>query len=338
MSYIGRIIEYVYGHRIPPSLVERFHKRLVEQKDDEAQSAALEAAWNRLGFPEMEQDRCDRAFGELQQRLGLAAVPSPTIRRGILPRRKAWTYAAACILPLALLISSFFFYREAARLNEDTVNVLMVEHFVPVGQRGMVVLPDSTRVWLNSETLLVYPDKFVGGKRSVYLYGEAYFEVEKDETKPFVVNLRNLDVEVLGTRFNVSSYPESKQITTTLEQGSVQVRLDGDEPKLFRLKPDEQLIYHTDSRQVELETVVSADYSEWRAGGIAFDNAPFKDVLTVLERTFGISVHLETSAYNGNRVTVHFNKHESLENIFMLLSALIPGLDYRIEGLDVYLE
>ena len=191
---------------------------------------------------------------------------------------------------------------------------------------------------MNSGSVLIYPSTFIGQTRDVYLSGEGYFEVEKNAEQPFIVKARTLNVEVLGTRFNILAYPEVKQIATTLEEGSVRVCLQDNDKKVYHLVPDEQLVYNIDSAIVDIKQVVSADYSDWREGGLLFDNYSFSDIIHILQRTYGVNVHLQTSIYNNNKITVHFNKNESLENIFMLLKELIPGLEYRIDNKDIYLK
>ena len=162
--------------------------------------------------------------------------------------------------------------------------------------------------------------------------------MEGNREKPFIVNVRTLGVEVLGTRFDVWAFPESQVIKTTLEQGSVQVRLNEASDRIYQLKPNEQLVYHVNNKEVDVRQVRSADYSDWRSGGLFFDNASFRDVIRTIERNYGVTVHLHTSVYNDNRLTIHFKKDESLENIFMLLKELIPGLEYQIAPKDVYLD
>lgn len=341
MSYIDKIIKFAYSHRLSANIRERFHQALLAHQEDESQTATLEEVWNDTGFPSIDSSKANEAYARLQARLGLAQEkPQPTKHNSLVVRHRAWIYvAAACLLALVALSPSYYFYRESTELKQTMAQTMMVEEFVAAGERQFVVLPDSTHVWLNSGSLLVYPSLFTGNKREVYLSGEAYFEVKKNEKQPFIVNVKSLDVEVLGTRFNVLAYPDSKQITTTLEQGAVQIRLKGeDEQALYRLKPNEQLVYHTDSKRVDKTSVAAVDYSDWRMGGLFLDNVSFKEVLRTLERTYNISIHLQTSIYNHNHVTVHFNKNESLENVFMLLSELISGLDYQIDGNDVYLE
>ena len=209
---------------------------------------------------------------------------------------------------------------------------------VPRGGEYKLELADGTLVWLNSDSELRYPVKFAGSQRDVWLKGEGYFEVEKNAEQPFIVKARTLNVEVLGTRFNLFAYPEIGQIATTLEEGAVQVRLQDEEGKTFHLVPDEQLVYYIESGSVDVRKVVSADYSDWREGGLLFDNYSFTDIIRILQRTYGLDIHLQTSAYNKNLLTVHFNKNESVENIFMLLKELIPGLEYKIDGKSIYLK
>lgn len=145
-------------------------------------------------------------------------------------------------------------------------------------------------------------------------------------------------MEVTGTRFNLSAYPEISRITTTLEEGAVRVRLLDEQEKTYSLSPDEQLVYHTGSGDVDVKKVVSAHYSGWREGGLLFDNYTFTDIIRILQRTYGLNIHLQTSVYNENRLTIHFNKNESIENIFMLLKELLPGLEYQIDGKNIYLK
>ena len=98
------------------------------------------------------------------------------------------------------------------------------------------------------------------------------------------------------------------------------------------------MIYHIEYKNAELRQVNSSDYSDWKNGGLLFDNYSFKEILRVLEKTYDVKIHLHTSQYDENLLTVHFNKNESLENVLMLLKELVPGLNYKMKGQDVFLE
>ena len=104
------------------------------------------------------------------------------------------------------------------------------------------------------------------------------------------------------------------------------------------LSPNEQLVYIPSRGKVNVRQVVGSDYSAWKEGGLLFNNDSFEDILKTLERVYNVKVHLRTSAYHSNRLTIHFNKNESLVNIMMLLKEIVPGLEYQIKEDGVYID
>ena len=337
MSYIKKIVDYFFHHDFSEETIWKVHQRLTKEDDRPEVDDALLSVWDTMGFPEMNENHSEQAFSQLSRQLGFSEQKEP-VRKSLRPMSFVMKLAAIWLLPLIMLSSSVYFYWQANIAKDAVADVLLIEHFVPAGKREQIILPDSSRVWLNSGSVLIYPSTFIGQTRDVYLSGEGYFEVEKNTEQPFIVKARTLNVEVLGTRFNILAYPEVKQIATTLEEGSVRVCLQDNDKKVYHLVPDEQLVYNIDSGIADIKQVVSADYSDWREGGLLFDNYSFSDIIRILQRTYGVNVHLQTSVYNNNKITVHFNKNESLENIFMLLKELIPGLEYRIENKDIFLK
>lgn len=337
MSYIKKIVDYFFHHDFSEETIRKVHQRLTKEDDRPEVDDALLSVWDTMGFPEMNENHSEQAFSQLSRQLGFSEQKEP-VRKSLRPTSFVMKLAAIWLLPLIMLSSSVYFYWQANIAKDAVADVLLIEHFVPAGKREQIILPDSSRVWLNSGSVLIYPSTFIGQTRDVYLSGEGYFEVEKNTEQPFIVKARTLNVEVLGTRFNILAYPEVKQIATTLEEGSVRVCLQDNDKKVYHLVPDEQLVYNIDSGIADIKQVVSADYSDWREGGLLFDNYYFSDIIRILQRTYGVNVHLQTSVYNNNKITVHFNKNESLENIFMLLKELIPGLEYRIENKDIFLK
>ncbi len=337
MSYIKKIVDYFFHHDFSEETIRKVHQRLTKEDDRPEVDDALLSVWDTMGFPEMNENHSEQAFSQLSRQLGFSEQKEP-VRKSLRPTSFVMKLAAIWLLPLIMLSSSVYFYWQANIAKDAVADVLLIEHFVPAGKREQIILPDSSRVWLNSGSVLIYPSTFIGQTRDVYLSGEGYFEVEKNTEQPFIVKARTLNVEVLGTRFNILAYPEVKQIATTLEEGSVRVCLQDNDKKVYHLVPDEQLVYNIDSGIADIKQVVSADYSDWREGGLLFDNYSFSDIIRILQRTYGVNVHLQTSIYNNNKITVHFNKNESLENIFMLLKELIPGLEYRIENKDIFLK
>lgn len=160
---------------------------------------------------------------------------------------------------------------------------------VPKGGQFSVTLSDGTKVWLNAGSTLKYPVNFaVRGNRTVQLTGEAYFEVAKDSSRPFVVNTQRQRIEVLGTHFNINSYSEEPKSITTLAEGSVRVRPLSGAMSSFVLKPGESAITDTKSTQVgkaDMQTAMA-----WRKGMIYFRDAPLTEIMRQVSRWYNIEI------------------------------------------------
>mgnify|MGYP000015134205 CR=1 FL=1 len=334
MSKIEKIVNYFFYHDFSDEMVEKVHSRLVESGDDEEKEVALENIWEEIGCPE-NNVQAEQAFAKVGKILGRKPADENEMPKKCSFHIPAWGRAVAIwLIPLLSIVFSYYMYKEASGFKE----VAFVEHYVPEGKREQLLLPDGSNVWLNSGTLLIYPAEFTHKTREVYLAGEGYFDIEKNPEHPFIVKTRLLRVEVIGTKFNLSAYPKASRIITTLEQGEVKVLLADNEGMPYYLKPDEQLIYLPETGNVKREVVSAESSSDWKEGGLLFNNTPFNDLLEMLERVYNVNVHLQTSAYYSNRLTIHFNKNESLENVMMLIKEMIPGLEYQIEGENIYLK
>lgn len=159
----------------------------------------------------------------------------------------------------------------------------------PRGGQYQLILPDGSKIWLNAASSLKFPTAFTGGQRDVELTGEAYFEVAKNPSKPFMVNVNELNVKVLGTHFNINAYADEDNIKTTLLEGLVQLT-SGNSHNL--LKPDEQGIVKGDNIrivEVDAERAVA-----WKNGFFDFNRASIRDIMKQLSRWYNIEV-----VYNG---------------------------------------
>lgn len=189
--------------------------------------------------------------------------------------------------------------------NEKNDNVTFNTMSTPVGRQFMLSLPDGTRVWLNSASSIRYPVRFSSNERKVVVTGEAYFEVAKDPSKPFKVAVDDMEVDVLGTSFNINGYANEGKMQTTLVDGAVRVRFDTDR---VILKPGQQAVlanaalanapgekFRIDDK-ADIEQVVA-----WKNGIFNFNNADLFTVMRQLERWYGIEV-----GYEGKVVPLKF--------------------------------
>jgi hypothetical protein len=175
-------------------------------------------------------------------------------------------------------------------LDEDsnTMNQLVI----PYGNQSRVVLSDNTVVWLNAGSRLIYPTRFKDNSREVILFGEAYFEVAKNPRKPFVVKTSDLDIKVLGTKFNVSAYNEDKAIQTVLKEGSVAIRRKGAKfyEKDIVIKPNQMASFDKTNSDTKIFEVAADTYSLWTKGLIRFNEVDFSDVIKQVERFYNVSI------------------------------------------------
>lgn len=157
----------------------------------------------------------------------------------------------------------------------------------PRGGQFQVVLSDGTQVWMNAASSLRFPTAFTGKDRQVELTGEAYFEVTKDQSKPFIVTVNRMKIAVLGTHFNVMSYPDEKNIQTTLLEGAVNVLADGHS---LQLRPGEQVQLSTNGNMQLITDVDIESTMAWKNGYFQFNKADLQSVMRQLARWYDIEV------------------------------------------------
>lgn len=296
---------------------------------DEEEERQMEEVFSRIW---KEQEGASCSSGEIQRALRdveLKIRPSKLVWY-----RPSFGIVACWLLSLVVMGITLYFYQKTVTPTFVQEKVTYKQCYASIGTRECVTLPDSSVVWLNAGSLLVYPSTFTDS-RNVYLMGEGYFDVRKDQSRPFVVMTGHLALRVLGTTFNLSAYPECSQLEATLETGCVTVTILANE-KEYILYPNEQLVYIPSTQTVRRKQVNAIDYSEWRKGGLYFNDMLLKDVFDELERTYGIKMHMYSSAYQNQRIRVRFNKDESLDNVLRIIQQLVPNINYKMEGRTVY--
>ncbi|GHU54589.1 anti-sigma factor [Bacteroidia bacterium] len=189
---------------------------------------------------------------------------------------------------------------------------------VPAGQRVSLSLSDGTRVWLNARTTLTYPVSFNHKERTLALDGEAYFEVAKDMTRPFVVHTSKGTVEALGTTFDVEAYASKDEFETTLIQGSVRVQADNSPiEEAVMLTPDKKTIWRDGKLLVEQVD----DYTpyRWIEGLICFRNESFMNMMKAFEKYYGVNIRLKNQFVSNNSYTGKFRHTDGIDYALRVL-------------------
>lgn len=208
-----------------------------------------------------------------------------------------------------------------------------------IGGEYLVALSDGTRVWLNANTELEFPVSFVGDERVVNLKGEAYFEVARDERKPFIVKTAGMATRVLGTSFNIKAYADEGDERATLVRGSVEVALASSDEGRTRavLEPGMQARWSAGSPSLSVRAVDVDDVVAWRRGEFVFDDESLGVVLRTLSRWYGVEFIAETGGVEACTFSGMMSKDDKLETTLEILT-LAGGPSFRIEGNKVFMS
>ena len=205
---------------------------------------------------------------------------------------------------------------------------------VPRGGEFSFLLPDSTTVFLNAESRLRFPDRFVpGSERIVYLSGEAYFDVKRDPRSPFLVCLEHSAVKVTGTSFNVKAYPDDTNEATTLISGTVSMGI-GTTEQWIVLKPGEQGYYDATRKTLLQQTVDVSYYTAWKDGVFAFYRQPLEEVMKTLGCWYLFDTHYQNEALKSILYTGKINRHASIREVLHTFE-LMDELTFDIKGKEV---
>jgi len=237
----------------------------------------------------------------------------------------------AAILLLPLMVGSYFlgnFIR--GPVGTPSRQIVYNEVFAAYGTRSAITLADGSKVWLNSGSALKYPDRFLRGKREVFLDGEAYFEVKSDTHQPFLVHTDKITVKATGTKFNVLATKLEPHVEITLISGKVTVSdlNDGKQGRLIsRMQPDEHLEYDTLTHRINLIKGETYKYYAWKDGKLIFRNEPLVEVMEKISRFYNVDIEIRGDKLREYRYRATF-KEESFTEILKLLKLSSP-IEYR---------
>lgn len=205
--------------------------------------------------------------------------------------------------------------------QEQVFNQLIV----PVGRRSSITFADGTRIWVNSGSKIVYPVKFAKEKREIFVEGEIYLHVSRDEQKPFIVKTHQMDIKVLGTQLNVTAYENEADMRVVLVSGKVEVNLDKCKNVLA---PNQMFFYDSEIHKGKITTVDTDDYVAWKDGYYQFHQQPLKDIVKKLSRYYGVRIYCERPA---DKLTCS-GKLDLKESLDEVMKALMKAAPIQIEN------
>lgn len=296
-------------------------KKLIDNPET---NRALFDAWNHFDDIKTSdnQPNSEEIFNSVLQK---ANIPFPQKKEKIFLKYSAVAAGILILVSLGVVLFNYFY--------NPLINITVAK-----GQKKELTLPDGTRIWLNSDTQIAYQKKFNSKTREIFLSGEAYFSVVKDPERPFIVKTTDLDIKVLGTVFNVKSYPDDKTSETTLVSGSLviekQKKETNDQPII--LKPEQKATYSAVQHEIKVEKVNPDKNINWKQGNLVFDNEKINTVLKKLERWYGIRVELQLEPEDTINLNSRYTmvvKDENIEEVIRLLQLTSP-LTFKISDGD----
>ena len=271
----------------------------------------------------------DKAFENFRNRVESQKEIQSTSRRGF-SLSALWRYAAVVAIIIAVGCISYW----QGEVNvKDTFADISVE--APLGSKTKLYLPDGTLVWLNAGSRMTYSQGFGVDNRKVELEGEGYFEVKRNEKIPFFVKTKDLQLQVLGTKFNFRDYPEDHEVVVSLLEGKVGLKSLLREEKEAVLSPDERAVLNKANGLLTVESVTASNASQWTDGYLFFDEELLPDIAKELERSYNVKIHIANDSLKTFRFYGNFVRRE--QNIQEVLEALASTekMQYKIEERNI---
>ena len=218
------------------------------------------------------------------------------------------------------------------QLKESQMISMLQEHTIS-DESKVISLADGTKIRLSQSSLLLYPSSFQGSaERKVFLSGEAFFDIKHDDKQPFHVSTPYFEITDLGTSFAVSSYTNEDEVSTTLKTGKIELRVVGQDDKVYSMKPNDQLIYNVRTQAVSIRQVAADDDGmSWRNKSIDLNDVTLAEAAHIMGKAYGVKFTFLSKRYQNTKVTVHFNRGETLQGAMSVIQNLIPGLEYEVK-------
>ena len=320
-------------------------ERLLEGMDNEEILARYEAYLLTQFENEIEKDLSDKVETPAVSK-GYMQVTKPlTTKVKKDPRRsysRSFQVTAIAASLAVFLVAALLLVFQVGPFNWDgnTAGIYgdsdLITKSTPTGRMFRMNLEDGSFIHMNAVSSITYPPKFGSNKREIEITGEAYFDIERDETRPFNIKVKDYNVRVLGTSFNIQAYEDEDDFSVTVESGKVKVILDEDGEAAAVLEKDQKLMYSTKTGEIRIIDVVSSKELNWRKGILHFDATPMEKVEKTLERWYGVDVVIANKEiYNRTLSGLHHN--ENLESVLEALS-YATGTKYVIKGDSVIIS
>lgn len=314
------IIDCLSGNLSSSARVKLEHW-LDESEEHRSYYAQMKELWDSSGVVNdhllFDNERAYDFFCARRTFLSAALKSQPAGKR---PLWKTLISVAAVLFPVLFLgYYTVLYFNSQQREGSAT---LVSEISCPNGSKTQLRLADGSIVWLNSGSTLCYTDDFGKSNRKLKLVGEAYLEVARNEELPFIVEAGQLEVKVLGTKFNVSAYSDNDEIKVFLLNGSVSLSDDsGKEGLSVVLKPMEKAVYKIETQKLDVSEEESGAELSWMHNELVFKGESFAQIIRVLQRSYDVKINIHNQSLGSRRFAGDFNLNDPIEKVIKIMAS-----------------
>lgn len=302
-----QLLKY-FAQKLPIEKKLELFQRIENSQDLKREFINLQ---NLISVTELLPSSSDHETGLRSYKLFNSRIKKQTKKTNLIKYIK---YAALMLILITSTIISTYILIDMK--NDPTLNTL----YVPAGQRAQITLQDGTEVWLNALSTLKYPSRFSNRTRYVELIGEAYFDVAENPKKPFIVSTQNMEMKVLGTKFNVSSYEKTNYIKTDLLEGSLMVYYKDSPNKSLILNPNEQII--AKDGEMNIDIIHNSNHFLWKDGIYTFENEKLIDIIDKLQLYYDVTIIVKDPEIFDIRYTGKFRQSDGVDEILKVLQKI----------------
>ena len=318
------IIDYYTKHDVSDNMRECMMERMSSSADNEETSKVYRELWDKADKAHMSEEEISVAFNR---------IFNQNIEANKKKNHFNWVRVAAVLIPLLLSVVFGKRYVQMSNQLEKKQMISMLQEFTANDENKQIYLADGTKIRLSESSVFLYPSSFQGSpERKVFLSGEAFFDIKHDDKQPFHVSTPYFEITDLGTCFSVSSYANEDEVSTTLKSGKIELRVVNQDDKVYRMNPNDQLVYNVRTKTVRIRQVSAEDYGmNWRNKTIVLNDVTMTEAAKIMSKAYGVKFTFLSKYYQKPRITVHFNRGETLHGAMSIIQTLIPDLEYEIK-------
>ena len=324
----SKLLDKYFNNTCTSDEVDTLFIWLLENSEQTEKKRILKDQWRKaVSLAKLEnQSEMQQRLDSIHHKINLANTESylkkknDSKTRPLSWKRMLYRAAVVILLPILTLFVYINYFQDSGNIFSMNQEPVMNEIVSPVGSRISLELSDGTKVWLNHGSKLLYPQKFVGNKRTVKLIGEGYFEVTHNPQKPFTVETNEINVTALGTQFNVKAYPNDKSVSATLASGKIEVQSSNNK---VELKPNQHLELCYNSKKVKVINVNPEKYISWKDGRLVFKEDNFQNIANRLSRWYNVDIKIIDPEVKKLTYTATFID-EPLYQILEMLAVVTP--------------